>query len=235
MSLTDPSSIFIGHDPSIFSFLAIASIFESEIAGDPDENQGYHMSLGARSQLGDYVPDLKVGIEGYVNIRIELEGTGVALLTQRSYKMEPFAILLGVLGSIAGVMAAIIATMRISEIINNNIRSRYKQIKAEEKIRPNPRLQEYYDENLDVSSYTKSQEGNTEDEISVEVSLAQERSMDNIYVTSPTSKIVASNPHKRSNSTAKLLSSGYFTSPRYANHYTWVSPVSEANSISVDL
>ena len=37
MALNDPSEMFIGHDPSIFSFLAIASIFESEISGDPAE------------------------------------------------------------------------------------------------------------------------------------------------------------------------------------------------------
>ena len=33
----NPDTTFLGPSPSIFSFLAIASIFESEISGDPSE------------------------------------------------------------------------------------------------------------------------------------------------------------------------------------------------------
>jgi len=59
-----------------------------------------------------------LGLDGYVNVRIELEGTGVALYTQRTYKMASFTIFLGLMGSIAGVMGAVVATMRIVETIS---------------------------------------------------------------------------------------------------------------------
>ena len=68
--------------------------------------------------MGSYESDLSLGLDGYVNVRIELEGTGVALYTQRTYKMASFTIFLGLMGSIAGVMGAVVATMRIVETIS---------------------------------------------------------------------------------------------------------------------
>ena len=57
----DPRAIFIGPIPSKFAFLAIASIFDSEISGDPKERFGYHLMLGAGTSLGSTEPTWELG------------------------------------------------------------------------------------------------------------------------------------------------------------------------------
>jgi len=42
----------MGSEESIFSFVAIPSIFESELSKDPSLGKGYHMALGAKNTKG---------------------------------------------------------------------------------------------------------------------------------------------------------------------------------------
>jgi len=53
--LMEPDSrdfAFKGAEKTIFSFVAIPSIFESELSGEPSVDKGYHMALGTNNAKG---------------------------------------------------------------------------------------------------------------------------------------------------------------------------------------
>jgi len=41
--------VFRGAEPTLFNFIAIPSVFESEVSGDTPEDTGYHLALGDSS------------------------------------------------------------------------------------------------------------------------------------------------------------------------------------------
>ena len=127
MSLDDPRAIFIGPEPSVFTFLAIASIFESEISGDPKEGKGYHMMLGAGTTPGSHEPVWELIQAGFLNVQLQLEQTGAALSTTRLYRNEPMALFLAFLGSIAGVMGVVIVAMRFSEKMGAKFKTQHPE------------------------------------------------------------------------------------------------------------
>jgi len=96
--------VFKGSDQNIFSFVAIPSIFESELKDDPREGKGYHMALGALNTKGSQSAVNDLSSVGFLNVELQFEQGIAALHTKRAYKVGPLTLVMTLLGSIAGLV-----------------------------------------------------------------------------------------------------------------------------------
>ena len=96
--------VFKGSQETILSFVAIPSIFESELSGDPSESKGYHMALGSNNTKGSQSAVDDLSSVGFLNVKIQFEQGISALHTKREYKVKWLTLFMVLLGSIAGLV-----------------------------------------------------------------------------------------------------------------------------------
>jgi len=138
--------VFKGSDRTIFSFVAIPSIFESELSGERSEGKGYHMALGAVNTKGSQSAVNDLSSVGFLNVELQFEQGIAALHTRREYKVRPLALLMALLGSIAGLIGTFGYFMGFVEERWLQYRSNKQKDEAEKKIKPKRYLIEYYDD-----------------------------------------------------------------------------------------
>ena len=66
----EPDIVFKGYDETVFSFVAIPSIFESELSGDPSESKGYHLALGSKNSKGSQSKLDNLSHAGFLNVEL---------------------------------------------------------------------------------------------------------------------------------------------------------------------
>ena len=111
----EPNLVFKGSVETIFSFVAIPSIFESELSDDPSEDKGYHMALGAKNVKGSQSDVDNLSSAGFLNVQLQFEQGIAALYTKREYNVRLLTVILTLLGSIAGLVGVFGAGMRVIE------------------------------------------------------------------------------------------------------------------------
>ena len=138
--------VFKGSDRTIFSFVAIPSIFESELKDDPREGKGYHMALGALNTKGSQSAVNDLSSVGFLNVELQFEQGIAALHTKREYKVRWLTLVLTLLGSIAGLVGTFCQAMGFVEERWIQYRLQKKKREISKKVRPKRYLKEYYDE-----------------------------------------------------------------------------------------
>jgi len=48
----ESGGVFVGPEPTVFHFMAIPSVYESEVEKEEDQQTGYHLALGDSSTIG---------------------------------------------------------------------------------------------------------------------------------------------------------------------------------------
>jgi len=145
--VTDASDlVFKGLYQTIFSFVAIPSIFESELAADPEESKGYHMALGSKNTKGSQSAVNDLSIVGFLNVELQFEQGIAALHTKREYKTRWLTLFMTVLGSIAGLIGIAGAAMRVAEKLWLQYRATKKKDETDKAYVSNRYLIEYYDD-----------------------------------------------------------------------------------------
>ena len=107
--------MFMGSEESIFSFVAIPSIFESELSGERSEGKGYHLALGAKQTKGSQSAVDDLSSVGFISVELHFEQGTSALHTKREYKVRWLILVMTLLGSIAGLVGTFGTAMGFEE------------------------------------------------------------------------------------------------------------------------
>ena len=137
--------MFKGSQSTIFSFVAIPSIFESELSGEPSEGKGYHLALGAKQTKGSQSAVDDLSSVGFISVELQFEQGTSALHTKREYKVSGLTLVMAVLGTLAGLLGTFVILMRFVEERWIEYKSEKKNKKTANLVIPNRYLIEHYD------------------------------------------------------------------------------------------
>jgi hypothetical protein len=96
----------------VFHIEAIPSLFESESSEDPDEESGYHLSLGTENYQGSQITVVNIDQSNYINVELDIVTTQQALFTNRIVKQRPNALFMAIIGAAAGLIGAMQVVMK---------------------------------------------------------------------------------------------------------------------------
>jgi len=142
----DRELVFAGSMTTTFSFVAIPSIFESEIKGDPSEGKGYHLALGSKNNKGSQSKVDGLSSAGFLNVELQFEQGIAALYTKREYKVRWLTVIMAILGSISGLAGIIAYVMSFIEEKWITYRAQKKKDELDEEIIPKRYLLEYLED-----------------------------------------------------------------------------------------
>ena len=131
----DDEEIFIGANSSEFYFIMTPSLFISNIPGEPSLNTGYHVSVQTPPSPGSQYIVQDLPIVTQLSALVYLSSGNYGLLTKRYYQQSMFSTISSLLGSIVGVMGALVFVMRTLERNMQNALEKRKRTVIKEHIR----------------------------------------------------------------------------------------------------